>query len=125
MPSTSQRTVSTIPISHPLRGLSGPGTFLPSAPIINLAYSRTFSRSVIHLLLLGTIVYQFFPDGKKPIIDGIGWRLPLLGVFNAIYVNLSAAQHFIPALIALLFVNGVVTVSVFIIVTVEPFKQPL
>ena len=28
-------------------------------------------RSVIHLLLLGTIVYQFFPAGKKVVIDGI------------------------------------------------------
>jgi hypothetical protein len=51
-------------------------------------------RSLIHLLLLGTIVYQFTPDGKKVIIDGISWRFPLLGLLNAIYVNLWASQHY-------------------------------
>ena len=52
-------------------------------------------RSLIHLLLLGTIIYQFTPDGKKVIIDGISWRFPLLGLLNAIYVNLWASQHYV------------------------------
>lgn len=52
-------------------------------------------RSLIHLLLLGTVIYQFFPEGKRVIIDGVSWRLPLLGVLNAIYVNLWASHHYI------------------------------
>jgi hypothetical protein len=52
-------------------------------------------RSLIHLLLLGTIVYQFTPDGKKVIIDGISWRFPLLGLLNAVYVNLWASQRYV------------------------------
>lgn len=53
------------------------------------------SRSLIHLLLLGTVIYQFFPAGKRVIIDGISWRFPLLGLLNAIYVNLWASHHYI------------------------------
>lgn len=52
-------------------------------------------RSLIHILLLGTIIYQFFDDGKLVIVDGISWRFPLLGLLNAIYVNLWASQHYI------------------------------
>ncbi len=52
-------------------------------------------RSLIHLLLLGTIIYQFTPDGKKVIIDGISWRFPLLAALNAIYVNLWASKHYV------------------------------
>jgi len=50
---------------------------------------------MIHVLLLGTVIYQFFPNGKKVIIDGISWRFPLLAILNAIYVNLWATHHYI------------------------------
>lgn len=52
-------------------------------------------RSLIHLLLLGTIVYQFFPAGKRVIVDAVSWRFPLLGVLNAIYVNVWGRQHYV------------------------------
>ncbi|ESK92881.1 membrane protein [Moniliophthora roreri MCA 2997] len=65
--------------------------------------------SLIHLLLLGTIIYQFFSGGKKVIVDGISWRFPLLGVLNAIYVNLWAAQYYIVAFVFALFVSSAVT----------------
>jgi hypothetical protein len=65
--------------------------------------------SLIHLLLLGTIIYQFTPDGKKVIIDGISWRFPLLGLLNAIYVNLWASQHYVYAFIFALLVSSAVT----------------
>ena len=54
----------------------------------------TCFRSLIHLLLLGTIFYQFTPEGKKVIIDGISWRFALLGFLNAAYVNLWATKHY-------------------------------
>ena len=52
-------------------------------------------RSLIHLLLLGTIIYQFFEGGKEVIIDGIGWRFPLLAVLNAVYVNVWARHYYV------------------------------
>lgn len=52
-------------------------------------------RSLIHVLLLGTVIYQFFPQGKKVVIDGISWRFPLLAILNAIYINVWATHHYI------------------------------
>lgn len=63
-------------------------------------------------MLLGTIVYQFTEPGKKVIIDGISWRFPLLGILNAIYVNLWVSHHYIVAFIFALLVSSAVTVSV-------------
>jgi hypothetical protein len=51
-------------------------------------------RSLIHLLLLGTIIYQFYPSGKHVIIDSVSWRFPLLAVLNSIYVNLWASHYY-------------------------------
>ncbi|KAL4065293.1 hypothetical protein V8B97DRAFT_1952018 [Scleroderma yunnanense] len=65
--------------------------------------------TLIHLLLLGTIVYQFTEPGKKVIIDGISWRFPLLGILNAIYVNTWASHHYIVAFIFALLVSSTVT----------------
>ena len=62
---------------------------------LRLTRALTQRRSVIHVLLLGTVIYQFFDNGKKVIIDGISWRFPLLGILNAIYVNLWATHHYI------------------------------
>ena len=66
-------------------------------PLLHLsaALAHPLHRSLIHILLLGTIIYQFFPGGKKVIIDGISWRFPLLGILNAIYVNLWSTNHYI------------------------------
>lgn len=52
-------------------------------------------RSLIHLLLLGTVIYQFFPQGKATVIDGISWRFPLLAILNAVYVNVWSRQHYV------------------------------
>ncbi|THH19406.1 hypothetical protein EW146_g1743 [Bondarzewia mesenterica] len=82
---------------------TGKETYLTPAPWAFLIWS------LIHLLLLGTVTYQFFPAGKRVIIDGISWRFPLLGVLNAIYVNLWASHHYIIAFIFALFVSSAVT----------------
>lgn len=68
---------------------SGKETYFTPAPYAFAIWS------LIHLLLLGTIVYQFFPSGKRVVIDGISWRLPLLAVLNAIYVNVWARGHYV------------------------------
>jgi len=65
--------------------------------------------SLIHLLLFGFIVYQFFDNGKKTIIDGIGWRFPLLAVLNLIYVNVWAKGHYVVAFVFALMVSSSVS----------------
>ncbi|KAG6886286.1 hypothetical protein C0993_006696 [Termitomyces sp. T159_Od127] len=81
----------------------GKETYLTPAPWAFLIWS------LIHLLLLGTVIYQFFPAGKRVIVDGISWRFPLLAVLNSIYVNLWASHHFVLAFILALFVSSAVT----------------
>lgn len=109
-----------------LLGLSSSGTH----PLHSSAALAHLHRSLIHILLLGTIIYQFFPAGQKTIIDGISWRFPLLVILNAIYVNLWSTNHYIlgkyspsrpnsfphislPAFIFALFVSSAVTVCYF------------
>jgi hypothetical protein len=82
---------------------TGKETYITPAPWAFLIWT------VIHILLLGTVIYQFFPSGKRIIVDGISWRLPLLGVLNAIYVNLWARHSYIAAFIFSLFVSSAVT----------------
>jgi hypothetical protein len=45
-------------------------------------------RTAIDVFLLGTIIYQFFPNGRRVIVEGISWRFSLLGIASAIYLNL-------------------------------------
>ncbi|KAF9244230.1 hypothetical protein BU15DRAFT_42158 [Melanogaster broomeanus] len=82
---------------------TGKETYITPAPWAFLIWT------LIHLLLLGTIVYQFTVPGKKVIVDAISWRFPLLGILNAIYVNLWSSHHYVIAFIFALFVSSTVT----------------
>ena len=44
--------------------------------------------SLVHLLLLGTMFYQFTERGKSIIIDSIGWRFAILGVLYVSSIQL-------------------------------------
>jgi len=78
-------------------------TYITPAPWAFLVWA------LIHFLLLGTIIYQFFPAGKAVIIDGISWRFALLGILTAVYVNLWTKGDYILAFIFALFVSSTVT----------------
>ncbi|THH29861.1 hypothetical protein EUX98_g4335 [Antrodiella citrinella] len=95
--------------------LSGKETYITPAPWAFLIWS------LIHLLLLGTIIYQFFEGGKRVIVDGISWRLPLLAVLNAIYVNLWSSHYYIVAFVFSLFVSSLVSHIYYI---VKKFHEP-
>lgn len=82
---------------------SGKETYVTPAPY------AFYIWSLIHLLLLGYIIYQFFPQGKKTIIDGVSWRFPLLLVLNAIYVNVWSHGHYVVAFIFALLVSSAVS----------------
>ena len=69
-----------------------------------------FAWSIIHFLLLGTIIYQFTSvHAKAVIIDGISWRFPLLAVLNAAFVTVWAHHEYIAAFILSLLVSATVT----------------
>jgi len=65
--------------------------------------------TVIHFLLIGTMIYQFFDAGKRIIIDGIAWRYPLLAILTAVYVGVWARHHYIVAFIFALLVSSTVS----------------
>ncbi|EJD43222.1 hypothetical protein AURDEDRAFT_89079 [Auricularia subglabra TFB-10046 SS5] len=65
--------------------------------------------TLIHLLLLGFVVYQFFDAGRRVIVDGISWRFPLLALLNAAYVALRASGHFVLAFLLALCVSSAVS----------------
>ncbi|CAK5281355.1 unnamed protein product [Mycena citricolor] len=81
----------------------GKETYITPAPWAFLIWS------LIHLLLLGTIIYQFTTAGKGVIVDGISWRFPLLVVLNSIYVNFWAKGDYIIAFVFSLFVSSATT----------------
>jgi len=91
--------------------VAGPGDVYGSSKATYFTpASWTFAIwSLIHLLLLGFLFYQFTNAGKATIIDGIGWRFPLLVVLNAVYVNVWARGHYIVAFIFALLVSSAVS----------------
>ncbi|KAE8232971.1 hypothetical protein A4X09_0g4429 [Tilletia walkeri] len=69
---------------------------------------------IIHALLLGALIYQFFPAGYGPVIETIGWRLPILALLTSLYSGFAAAQHSqtinsILAFVTILLVAGLVS----------------
>jgi hypothetical protein len=82
---------------------SGKETYITPAPYAFYVWG------VIHLLLLGYVIYQFTPAGKRTIIDGISWRFPLLLILNAIYVNSWSHGYYVVALIFALLVSSTVS----------------
>jgi len=71
--------------------------------------------SLIHLLLLGFIVYQFTDNGKKTIIDGVGWRFPILAGLNSVYIYFWSRQWYLTAFVLALFVSSTVSHIYYII----------
>ncbi|KDN52462.1 hypothetiocal protein [Tilletiaria anomala UBC 951] len=50
---------------------------------------------VIHTLLLGMVVIQFFEVGYDPVVKVVGWRFPILAVLTSIYsaLNTASTEH--------------------------------
>jgi hypothetical protein len=97
--------------------VAGPGDVYHSTRETYLTPSSWtfFIWTLVHLLLLGLVFYQFTDAGKRAIIDGIGWRFPLLAVLNAIYVGVWARGHYIVAYFFALFVSSAVSHVYYII----------
>ncbi|KAH7884371.1 hypothetical protein F5I97DRAFT_1937823 [Phlebopus sp. FC_14] len=68
-----------------------------------------FVWPLIHMLILGTCIYQFSGRGREIILERIGWRLPLLDFLNAMYIYSWTTQEYRYALVFILFAVSVVT----------------
>ncbi|GAA6012187.1 hypothetical protein JCM10207_002752 [Rhodosporidiobolus poonsookiae] len=69
-----------------------------------------YTWTAIDLLLLGYVIYQFVDDSHDS-VHGVGWRFPLVGILNAIFVHTFVTGHFIVAFIfAILTASTVSTV---------------
>jgi len=103
--------------------------------------SKPTPRPLIHMLILGTCIYQFSGRGKEIILERIGWRLPLLDFLNAMYIYSWTIQEYRygayhpyrlqgppsddpSALVFILFAVSVVTVRNLIMSDFETFADP-
>jgi len=43
--------------------------------------------SIVHVLLLGYLIYQFFPAAESLILKKISWRFPILALLTSVYMN--------------------------------------
>lgn len=91
--------------------VAGPEDMYGSSKVtyITPSYYAFYVWSLVHLLLLGTMFYQFTERGKSIIIDSIGWRFAILGVFNAVYVYFWSRHWYILAFILSLLVSSAVS----------------
>jgi len=95
--------IYTIASPHPIYGNIKETYFSP-------AIWAFFAWSVIHFLLLGTVIYQFTSaHAKAVIIDGISWSFPIVAILNAVLVTVWAHHHYIAAFIVSLFLSSAVS----------------
>jgi hypothetical protein len=95
--------VYTVASPHSVYGHIKPTYFTP-------AVWAFFAWTIIHFLLLGTIVYQFTSaHAKAVVIDGISWRFPLLALLNSALISVWAHHDYLAAFILSLLVSTVVS----------------
>ncbi|BGP18486.1 hypothetical protein JCM10213_001198 [Rhodosporidiobolus nylandii] len=93
---------------------SGRDTYFTPAPYV------FWTWTIIDFLLLGYVIYQFIDDSHDS-VHGVGWRFPLVGILNAIFVHLFVTRHFIVAFIfAILTASTVSTIYYSLSATYRP-----
>lgn len=64
-----------------------------------------FVWPIIHILLLGTVIYQFASArGKIVVVDGISWGFTLIATLSAIFVTVRVNHHYTLAFVLSLFI---------------------
>ena len=59
---------------------------------------------IIHILLFGTVIYQFASArGKVAVVDGVSWGFPLMATLNAIFLEVWAHHYYTVAFVISLF----------------------
>ncbi|CAM0141225.1 hypothetical protein VKS41_004073 [Umbelopsis sp. WA50703] len=59
--------------------------------------------SLVHLLLGGFVIYQWFEPAHEVAVHGVGWHFVISSVLNAVWLSLWHKGHLVLALIAILF----------------------
>jgi hypothetical protein len=72
-------------------------TYITPAPFVFLVWG------VIHLLLAGFVIYQFFSRASETVVDGIGWHFVFITLWNSAWLVLTQKGHTFWAWIAILF----------------------
>ncbi|CAG8604927.1 6092_t:CDS:2 [Diversispora eburnea] len=65
--------------------------------------------ALIHVLLLGFVIYQFFPAANEVVYDGIHWHFLSINVWNSVWLFAYETNHTILAIIPILFLLGQVS----------------
>ncbi|KAG8991269.1 hypothetical protein FRB93_002845 [Tulasnella sp. JGI-2019a] len=73
--------------------------------------------TVIQILFIGSIIYQWSDRGKKIIIDGLSWRLPVIFLLNTTYLHFWIHSNLFPVFIFAIFANVAVTNAYYILKT--------
>lgn len=63
----------------------------------------------VHVLLLGYVIYQFFHDSRKVVVDGIGWRFPLLMVLSGAFFVAWCQKLYLPSFVLAFLLSGSVS----------------
>ncbi|WVQ86121.1 hypothetical protein IAT38_008289 [Cryptococcus sp. DSM 104549] len=103
--------VYAVSLGSNVYSVAGPEDMYGSGKVtyITPSYYAFYVWSLIHLLLLGTVIFQFTARGKEIVVDSIHWRFALLGLFNSIYVFFWARHWYILAFILSLLVSATVS----------------
>ncbi|KAH8926939.1 hypothetical protein BT69DRAFT_898253 [Atractiella rhizophila] len=79
------------------------GSFEPAfghkTTYITPAHHTFYIWTIIDLLLLGLVIFQFFPAGTEAVGDVIGWKFAIVGILNGITGYTLAGGHPIVAFI--------------------------
>jgi len=78
-------------------------TYITPAPFVFAIWG------VIHFLLGGLIIYQFFSAASETVVDGIHWHFVSISAFSALWLYLWQSSHPILALITILVVSSQVS----------------
>merc|ERR1719487_1822575 len=81
-----------------------------------------YTWTLIDILLLGYVVYQFF-DSSAGAIHGVGWRFPIIGVLNAIFVHVYVTEHYIVGFIFACLVAAAVSTAYYNLAAHHPARS--
>lgn len=91
--------------------LGGPSTgyYSQKETYITPAPETFWIWTVINLLFLGFVIFQFFEAGTKATVDVVGWRFAAIGILQSIWIHLFVGHHYILAFIFAIIVASVVS----------------
>ncbi|KAH9820520.1 hypothetical protein DFH28DRAFT_1020417 [Melampsora americana] len=91
--------------------LGGPSTgyYSQKETYITPAPETFWIWTVINLLFLGFVIFQFFEIGTKLIVEIIGWRFAGIGILQSIWIHLFVGHHYILAFVLALIVASLVS----------------